>query len=378
MRVAIVNDLLTITEMLRRIIVSRPEFQIAWVASDGATAIRKAAEDPPDVILMDLQMPGMSGAEATGEIMRRSPCQILVVTSSVSANYSLVCEAMGHGAYDAINTPLVDPTKSLSEVGEPIFQKLAKVNRVSRSGFFRRSELGLPTKPDASTSDSDSGIFRAANSVTAPPSRAIDATDSGVFRRPSAISVPIIALGASTGGPPALLEVLATFPATLPASVIVIQHIDREFAAGLISWLSEKCSLRVTAAVDGEVPRVGCVHVATTNDHMILKSDGTLGYTVEPAANPYRPSVDTMFESLAKHGPRTGSAALLTGIGRDGANGLLKLKQRGWMTVAQDQATSVVYGMPAAAAAVGAAQRVLPIKEIGRHLAAAVTESRSS
>lgn len=374
MRVAIVNDMLTITEMLRRIITSRPDFEVAWVAADGPTAIRKAIENPADVILMDLQMPGMSGAEATGEIMRRAPCQILVVTSSVAANYSLVCEAMGHGAYDAINTPTVDPSKPLSEAGTLIFEKLAKVGRISRSGFIKQAEIEAAIQRPQSLPGSDSGYFRAPVIAPASASVVTAPSDSGVFRRPSSLSVPIIAIGASTGGPPALQAVLSSFPVTLPAAVVVIQHIDREFADGLVSWLSEKCPLRVARVNEGDCPQVGTVHVAATNDHLILKSDGRFGYTPEPVANPYRPSVDAMFESLAKHGPRVGVAALLTGIGRDGANGLLKLKQRGWQTVAQDEATSVVYGMPAAAAAVGAAQRVLPIKDIGPQLVTAISQ----
>jgi len=329
-RAAIVNDLPMAVEALRRALAASPDIELAWVARDGAEAVAKCAEDLPDVVLMDLIMPVMDGVEATRRIMRETPCAILVVTATVSGNAGKVFEAMGHGALDAVATPELGTDGAVSG-GADLLKKISIVAKLlSKQG-------AAPVKAAPSP----------------PPSSARDLP-------------PLAVIGASTGGPKALAAVLADMPRDFPAAMVIIQHVDVRFAEGMAEWLGRQCPLRTVVAADGQRLAPGVVHVAGTNDHLVMRPDLTLAYQAEPLDYPYRPSVDAFFHSVAEYWPAPGVAALLTGMGRDGAKGLLALRGKGWRTIAQDAATSVVYGMPKAAAEIGAAASVLPLSDIAR------------
>jgi two-component system response regulator WspF len=347
MRVAIVNDLSLAREILRRLVLSVPGYTIAWTAENGEEAVEKARKDRPDAILMDLVMPVLDGVEATRRIMAQSPCPILLVTSTVTGNFNLVFRAMGFGGLDAVNTPTLGPGGTIRD-GEGLLDRLAKLERL------KARETRKPANQEAVA-----GL--------ASPAPSLPVTLSGTQ---AATVCPIVALGASTGGPEALAVILKALPAHFPAAVIVIQHIAADFAPGLAGWLQGQCSLPVRPAVNGDEPRAGTVLLAATNDHLVLRPDRRLSYEREPADYPYRPSVDEFFHSLAEQWSRPGVAVLLTGMGNDGAQGLLALRRRGWHTVAQDQATSVVYGMPRVAADLGAACQVLPLNQISRAILA--------
>jgi two-component system response regulator WspF len=321
MRIAIVNDLSMAVALLRRLVASVPEYEIAWTAADGAEAVEKCAQDCPDLILMDLIMPVMDGVQATGAIMKNTPCAILVVTASVGGNASKVFEAMGHGALDAVATP------AGAEAGVDLLRKIERIGRL----------IGGPAR-------------RVAEPAPAP-------LLPGKLPR-------LVAIGASTGGPKALATVLQGLPAGLDAAVAIVQHLDVQFAGGLVEWLNEQTEMPVSLAREGMRPETGGVFVAGTNDHLVLGADFAFHYTAEPADYPYRPSVDEFFMSLRRHWNRAGIAVVLTGMGRDGARGLLALRQAGWHTVAQDEKTCIVYGMPRAAAELGAAAEVLPLDGI--------------
>ncbi|MGE5656180.1 MAG: chemotaxis response regulator protein-glutamate methylesterase [Actinomycetota bacterium] len=333
MRIAIVNDMLLAVEALRRVVVSVPDYQIAWIARDGADAVAKCAQDLPDLILMDLIMPVMDGVEASRQIMLNSPCAILVVTSTVSGNASKVFEAMGYGALDAVNTPIVG-SRGTAEGGAEMLAKIATIAKlIGKSAPTPATKL----KPYSSKVP------------------------------------PLIAIGSSTGGPKALAAVLSQFPANFPAAIAIVQHVDLQFASGLVDWLNEQTPLTVELASLESQLTVGKVLLAGTNDHLILQSNLTLKYTKEPRDNPYRPSVDVFFKSLVKHWPGKGVGVVLTGMGRDGAEGLKDLQSKGWHTIAQDRSTCVVYGMPKAAAELGAAEDILPLDAI----APAIMKSRT-
>jgi two-component system response regulator WspF len=329
MRIAIVNDLALAREVLRRLVLSVPGYSVAWTAENGEEAVRKAAEDRPDAVLMDLVMPVLDGAEATRRIMAESPCPILLVTSSVSGNFNLVYRAMGCGGIDAVNTPTFGPDQAIRD-GSGILARLAKLDQA------RQATGGVPA-PAAGAR---------ASTLAAPE------------------VPPVVALGASTGGPEALAQILKSLAAPFPGAVVAVQHIAAEFAPSLARWLAAQGNLPVRPARDGDEPRAGEVLLAATDDHLLMRPDRRLTYTPDPVQYPYRPSVDVFFHSLATAWPRTGIAVLLTGMGGDGALGLLHLRELGWHTIAQDQASCVVYGMPKAAAERRAACQVLPLAQI--------------
>ncbi len=334
MRVAIVNDIVMAAEVLKRLVLSVPGYEVAWLAYDGNEAIQRCAVDTPDLLLMDLVMPGISGAEATRQIMSRSPCAILLVTASVTGNISLVFDAMGHGALDVTALPVVGNNID-SDGAQKLLQKIKMMHRL----------IGKEDKP----------------SLIAPitPTPPVASSD-GV--------PPIIVIGASTGGPLAISTILAKLPEEFPAAIAIVQHVDCPFVENLVNWLSEHSSLPVRIAREGAVPRAGIVLVAGTTEHMVLTKNLQIHYTQHPKASAYRPSVDVFFDSVARHWPQRGVGILLTGMGKDGAQGLKSLREVGWPTIAQDRETCVVYGMPKAAIEIDAASHVLPLEEIGAEL----------
>jgi two-component system response regulator WspF len=339
MRIAIVNDVSLAREVLRRLVLSVPGYSIAWMAADGAEAIEKSRADCPDALLMDLVMPRMNGVEATRQIMRQKPCPIVVVTSTVKGHYDLVIAAINAGALDAVDTPQLGPGNTILNA-PPLLNRLAKL-------------------ADAMRGVTGSGFH--------PPIRS---------QRVAYNCPPLVLIGSSTGGPNALATILAELPNDFPAAILIAQHIAQEFAPFLASWLGVRCTLPVRTAQSGDTPVAGTVLVAESNDHMEITPDLRVQYNNAPRQYPYRPSVDVMFASAAAFWPRLGVAVLLTGMGSDGAEGLLRLRGAGWHTIAQDEATSVVYGMPKAAAEKKAAVDILPIEKIGPTIAKKMLGSR--
>jgi two-component system response regulator WspF len=330
MRIAIVNDMPLAQAVLKRVVESAPGYRVAWTALDGAEAVQKAAADLPDVILMDLVMPVLDGAAATRRIMAATPCPILIVTSSVGGNFAKVYEALGAGGLDALKTPTFADDGSIKG-GQALLDRLALLAQARG----RTSVLDLA---------------------------ALKKQPAAACRAPLP---PMLAIGASTGGPEAVAQVLAGLGGKLPGPAVVVQHIAADFAGGLAVWLQSRTGLRVETARAGAAPQSGCVHVAASNDHLVLGPDRRFIYTAEPRAYPYRPSVDVFFESLTSAWPSPGIAVLLTGMGRDGARGLADLRTAGWHTVAEAQSTCVVFGMPRAAVELNAAVETLPLPDIG-------------
>ncbi len=327
MRIAIVNDMSLAVEVLKRIVLESSVHKVAWIAKTGLEAVRKCEIDTPDLILMDLFMPEMDGVEATRRIMYATPCPILVVTATMEDNAGKVFEAMGHGALDAINTPMMGSGEEARKSRDALLKKIGIIEKLS------------------------------VNSKTAP--KKPRATKEAVAKVSS-----LIVIGASTGGPKALADVLSKMPQNLGAGILIAQHVDGEFSAGMASWLDEQSNIKIRLAEEGGSPLKGTALLAGKNDHLILKPNLNLSYTKEPLSTPFRPSVDVLFKSVAAHWPSMGIAVLLTGMGRDGAEGMKMLNRVGWHTIAQDEATSVVYGMPKAARDLGAASEILPIDRI--------------
>lgn len=318
MRIAIVNDMLMAVEALRRIVTTIPEYDLAWVAYDGVEAVSKCAVDTPDLILMDVLMPCMDGVEATRQIMSQSPCAIMMVTASVNRYAGNVLEAMTYGALDAINTPTegsVNLLKKMATIAK-LINKTSQARTVTKTRVFPKS---LP---------------------------------------------PLIAIGASTGGPQALVKILSQFPQNFPAAVVIVQHLDAQFAVGFAAWLNEQIPMSVEIANAGSTPQPGKILLAATNDHLVMGYNLSFDYNEQPSTCVYRPSVDVLFKSVANHWTGQGVGVLLTGMGKDGAQGLKLLRDGGWYTIAQNRETCAVYGMPKAAVELNAAVEVLPVDAI--------------
>jgi chemotaxis response regulator CheB len=335
MRIGIVNDMPMAAEVLRRVVTTTPEHRVAWIAGTGEEAVALCRQDLPDLVLMDLVMPGMDGVEATRRIMAETPCAILLVTASVDAHTSLVFEAMGHGALDAVDTPSIstgDPRRDAAL----LLRKISTIGRLVTD----RSATGLVL-----------------------PARA------------PAARHPLVAIGASAGGPAALATVLRGLPQDFPAAVVIVQHVDERFTAGMADWLGGHSALPVRLAQEGDTPMPGTVLLAAHETHLAMKSASRLGYTPEPRDYVYRPSVDVFFHSVAQFWKGDAIGVLLTGMGRDGAQGLKAMRNKGWLTIAQNRATSAVYGMPKAAAEIDAAVEILPLNSITARLTSAMRGS---
>ena len=338
MRIALVNDLVTALEAMRRVIIGTREHRIAWIAQDGAEALELCARDTPDLILMDLIMPRMDGVEATRRIMARTPCAIVVVTANVSHRSAKVFEAMGVGALDAVNTPVLERPGERGGAGA-LLAKIETIRRLIGAGR-RKSPLPLP------------------------PSLGRHAVQHGS---------QLIGIGASAGGPTALAKVLAPLPADFPAPVVIVQHVDAQFVSGLASWLGSQTALRVRLAREGDQPEAGTALLVGGDSHLVFTGPTRLAYTDEPVNCAYCPSIDLFFDSADRFWPGDMIGVLLSGMGRDGAQGLRALHARGHHTIAQDRSSSAAYGMPGAAVELHAVSEILALDKIGTRLRSIIT-----
>ncbi|OWW20507.1 chemotaxis-specific protein-glutamate methyltransferase CheB [Noviherbaspirillum denitrificans] len=336
MKIAIVNDVLLITEALRRTIANTLEHEVIWTAQSGEQAIQFCAANRPDLILMDLIMPGMDGVEAIRQIMQQSPCAILVVTASPDDNTGMVFRALGAGALDVAATPVL-AGRAGSDAA-----LLAKVKTIGRliaadaSGSVHAAKLAFDASVPASTQEAET----------------------------------LVAIGASTGGPVALAAILRAWKPPSNTAAVIVQHIDQAFTDSFSHWLASQIDFPIDVIEDGSQLQPGRILVAKTNDHLVLSGTHRLGYSAKPAHYPYRPSIDVFFRCIAQHWHKNAIGILMTGMGRDGASGLLAMRKAGKLTIAQDQHSSAVYGMPRAAAEMDAAELVLPLDRIAPALQA--------
>lgn len=336
MKIAIVNDAILAAEALRRAITKEGKHQVVWIARDGADALNRCQRERPDLILMDLFMPNLDGIEATKQIMARTPCAIVIATANISENNGKVFEAMGAGALDVVEIP------SLAEVEQPQGTRtlLAKLDTI--------------------------------NKLVAPPppkrGKTTTASSSNAARAAAQRAEKLVVIGSSAGGPSALTAILGGLPANFPASVVIVQHVDKQFAPGLTAWFASHTKLQVRVAAEGDPLQPGVVYLAGRDRHLVLFSPTQLGYTSQPIDSSYCPSVDVFFRSVAKQWRGKAIGVLLTGMGRDGAEGLKALRDAGHHTIAQDKVTSAVYGMPKAAAELNAARDILALDKIAARL----------
>jgi two-component system chemotaxis response regulator CheB len=337
----VVEDSLTVRARLVEVLNADPELEVVGEAADGRRGIELCRQLRPDVVTLDMMMPVMSGLAATEYIMAYCPTPILVVSASTNRGELFkTYEALAAGAVDVLEKRGADDLTGEWERG-----LRASVKLVSR--------IKVVTHPRARLDGRDRRAGEGRASETGPVVETL-----GLNGGPR-----LIAIGTSTGGPAAILDILRALPSHFPIPILLVIHIGQPFAAAFAEWLDGLVPLPVAYARDGEpLPAVGegRVVIAPADRHLIVR-EGKLRLTTDPERHSCRPSVDVLFESVAREIGQGAVACVLTGMGRDGARGLLAVRDAGGTTLAQDELTSVVYGMPQEAVRLGAAGRVMPL-----------------
>jgi two-component system chemotaxis response regulator CheB len=341
--VLVVDDSLTVRRRLVETLAADPAIQVVAEAEDGKRAIELCQQLRPDVVTLDMVLPVLSGLAATEFIMAYCPTPIVIVSASLNRkDVFKTYDALAAGALDVLEKPNGDEAP-----GEWERKLIAQVKVASRIKVIThpRARLGA--------------MGRRHDAVRAEP-----AGRAGCPR--------LVAIGGSTGAPGAIVDVLGALSERFPLPILLVIHIGEPFGIALADWLASQSPLPVTCATDGEPlppPGQARVLVAPPSRHLVLR-DGRLRLTADAERHSCRPSVDVLFESVARELGGDGIGCLLTGMGRDGAAGLLAIKRAGGLTLAQDESTSVVFGMPREAILLGAADRVLPLDQIGPTLTA--------
>lgn len=336
-RVLVVEDCPLMCEVLISILNPDPQIFVAGIAHNGKEAIELVPRLKPDIITMDINMPVMDGLEATKHIMAYNPTPILIVSSSVfKLGMGKVFKAISYGALDVVDKgdlKIVGQKRS----GESL---IAKIKFLSGVKVIRHPLAKLQQ-------ERQKGILDASSK------RALGKT---------------VGMVASTGGPQAVLEILKRFPKNFSCGIVIVQHITNGFVGGLVDWLNSECRLNVKIAEDSEEIRHGVAYIAPDNLQMRVREGGTIQLSDEPAYEGHRPSGDVLLDSVAKAYGKGSVAVILTGMGRDGAMGMKAIKQFHGKTIAQDEKSCIVFGMPKVAIEMNIIDKVLPLEEIAEEI----------
>ncbi len=338
-KVLIVDDSAVVRQMLSRELDRHAGIKVVATAADPYIARDKIVKYQPDVITLDIEMPRMDGLTFLRKLMAHDPRPVIVVSSLTGEGTQTAIEALASGAVDIVCKP--GSAYSIEDLSPVLAQK---VRNASTAKVKTRAAFTPQDKPAKKASCGDASM--------------VATTDK------------VIAIGASTGGVQALTEVLTALPATAPG-IVLVQHMPARFTASFADRLNGICAVEVREAVDGDTVIPGRVLIAPGGKHMRLRRSGAR-YYVEvidgPEVHHQRPSVEVLFDSVAKYAGPNAVGAILTGMGADGAQGLLNMRRAGARTIAQDEATSTVFGMPMEAIKCGAAEKILPLSEVSRHL----------
>lgn len=337
-RILIVDDSATIRTLLKAIFESDPEMLVVGMASNGVEAAAQTALLKPDVITMDILMPVMNGFEATRRIMAENPTPIVVVTSHVdSVELNTTFNAIKAGALDVIAKPVGQAYHEF----EPMRSRLIDTVKLMAGVKVVRRRSVLPSPGTAPVQHNGQPIAPGAHP-----------------------GVAVIVIGASTGGPAALNTLFKMLPSSLPAPVVVVQHMTIGFTEGLVSWLRQESHLPIVLATHNQRVRPGEIYFAPDDQHLEFAARDVMGLNRGPLVSHVRPSVTRLFDSAARVYGSEAIGVLLTGMGDDGAIGLAHLHEQGAPTIAQNEASAVVFGMPKVAVELGAADFVLPLERI--------------
>ncbi len=330
-KVLIVDDSAVVRKILSEKLAQVDDVEVVGTATDPYIARDKIVNLKPDVITLDVEMPRMDGITFLGKLMKHHPMPVIVVSSLTPKGSSMAIQALELGAIEVISKP--GSAYTVSEISDLLVQKI----RAAAGARFSRKDPSADRKPKPL-----------------------------VIKNQLQTTNKILAIGASTGGTEAIRKVLQALPAMTPGALIV-QHMPEHFTTAFAQRLNETCQMEVAEALGGEIMRPGLALIAPGNKHMLVFRSGAQ-YIVQLRNGPpvfhQRPSVEVLFNSVAKHVGVNAVGVLLTGMGADGGKGLLNMKNAGARTIAQDEATCVVYGMPKVAVELGAADKVLPIDRI--------------
>jgi two-component system chemotaxis response regulator CheB len=356
LKVLLVEDSPIALSILKRMIATDPQMQVVGTARTGQEALELLPKLKPQVICTDLFMPRMDGLELTQQVMASQPTPILVISAGVGAeDKNNVFTLLEAGAVDVFPKPSSGQIEDYEAQTDKLLQKIRVLAGVKV--FTKRYRgIQLPGKKK--------------EPLNMPPASS---------RLPSSHSraIELVAIGASTGGPQAFQEILSVIPANFPVPILCVQHISPGFLDGFISWLGDSCTLCVQIAKTGEKPQPGIAYFPPDRQHLRLDSQGRFICLEGPPVDSHCPSVTVLFQNLAQRFGASSIGVLLTGMGRDGASGLLDLRQKGGYTIAQDEASSIVFGMPQEAIKLGAAKVVLPLAEIAGHIKGVVLKSQA-
>ncbi|MBO0349764.1 chemotaxis-specific protein-glutamate methyltransferase CheB [Phormidium pseudopriestleyi FRX01] len=382
-RVLLVEDSPVALMIFKRLLGSTPEIEIVGTARTGIDGLELIPKVHPHVICTDLNMPKMDGLEFTKEVMAKFPCPILVISSSVQAEDThTVFNLLKAGAVDVFPKPRQGVMGDFEAIRHELISKIKVLSGVTVFTLHRRG-AGHPE-----TLRSSPGVVPPGNTgkILIPEQKRVDPVIQRVkmpsFYSPSPVvstprpspdeataavafrGVKIVAIGASTGGPQALHTILSQLPRKFPVPVICVQHISEGFLKGLVDWLGSECQLPVKIAPAGERPEPGIIYFPPEQKHLEFDGLGRFLYSSASPVSGHRPSVTVTFNAVAKFYRRAALGILLTGMGRDGADGMLELFKQGGMTIAQNEDSCVVFGMPKEAIALSAARYILPITDI--------------
>ncbi len=343
-RVLVVDDSPVARELLTGILDGEPDMSVVGVATNGAEAVAKVAELQPDIVTMDVQMPRMNGYDATREIMITQPTPIVVVSGSMGkVDVEKSMQSLEAGALTIIGKP--------DSPSSPLFEEQC---RMLHDTLRTMSAVKVIRQ------------HRPRTRVETPPEEgSVNQERLQVGARPK-----LVTIAASTGGPQALRMILQELPAAFELPIVVVQHISSGFTSGLVDWLNGGADVEVTVASQGTSLQAGHVYLAPEGKHCGVRTDGSLEIVNQPPLGGFRPSATMLYESASRTYAKSQVAVILTGMGKDGVDGLRSVKQTGGAVIAQDEESSVVFGMPKAAIEADVVDLVLPLDQIARELIA--------
>lgn len=335
-RVLIVDDSPLVRQVLGTILEADPAIRIVGHATDGKEAVEKAFQLKPDLITMDINMPGMDGLEATEKIMAYRPTPILIVTSARDRRgVQITMEALAVGALEVMEKPTPLPDQSWEDLGTRLVEKVKLLAGVRVITHLKGRSRHLPGRVRA---DGQEKVHR------------------------------VVGIGVSTGGPGVLSQILKRLPADFPMGLLIVQHMSEGFMPGLVEWLSREVRLSIQLACEGDLVKPGLALMAPEGAHLVVQQGGRARLRQALPVGGHRPSADVLLHSVAAIYGEAAIGVLLTGMGRDGAEGLRAIRDAGGSTIAQDEESCAVFGMPKAAIELGAAQDVLPPSGIAERL----------